>query len=286
MIKSLTEAQTAKFPEYVARWIAIGTSTAPVNLEGAKAAICKAYKDVGLKEPTQFHVVDSPMAAIDLIKKLDPSKTPREIFDEMIYGNQEASWLAFYQFFRDEVGIKEADAVSNLIELANHCGWLNVYEDVVVFQHRPEVIKFDEQNRLHGETGPAIRFRDGYSVYAWHGVRIPAEWIENKASLTPKMALTWENVEQRRCAIEILGWHNVLAGLKSKVIDADNDPEIGTLIEVDIPEIGKERFLKVLCGTKREFALPVPPDMKTALQAQAWTWNLDKKDFTKPEIRT
>ena len=51
-------------------------------------------------------------------------------------------------------------------------------------------------------------------------------------------------------------------------------------------DIGKEKFLRVLYGTKREFALPVPPDMKTALQAQSWTWGLDEKDFTIPEVRT
>jgi hypothetical protein len=75
--------------------------------------------------------------------------------------------------------------------------------------------------------------------------------------------------------------------LQAKVIDRDADPEIGELLEVEIPEIGTERFLKVLCGTGREFALPVPPDMKTALQANAWTFGVeDVRDFLKPEVRT
>ena len=66
-----------------------------------------------------------------------------------------------------------------------------------------------------------------------------------------------------------LGGAKVLEQINAKVIDEDADPEIGTLLEADIPEIGKEKFLKVMCGTKREFALPVPPEMKTALEAQA-----------------
>ena len=74
--------------------------------------------------------------------------------------------------------------------------------------------------------------------------------------------------------------------LDSVVVDEDGDPEIGTLLEVDLPDIGKEKFLKVLCGTGRTFALPVPPEMKTALEAQSWTWSIDEKDFFKPEIRT
>lgn len=285
-IESLTAEQTAKMPEYVKKWTDIGLSTEPVDFDKAKAAICQAYKLAGLAEPTNFHVVDSPMAAIKLIQKLDPKQKPKDIFDNMIYGAHDASWLGFYQFFRDEVGIEDCHKLDGLIDLANYCGWLNVYEDTVVFQHRPEVIKFDDQKRLHNPDGPAIRYRDGYSVYAWHGVRIPAEWIEQKNKLTAKTALTWQNIEQRRAACEILGWAKILKELDSKVVDEDGDPEIGTLLEVDIPEIGREKFLRVLCGTKREFALPVPPEMKTALEANAWTFGFDSKDFIKPEVRT
>ena len=161
-----------------------------------------------------------------------------------------------------------------------------MYEDLVVFQHRPTQILMDDQERLHCDHGPAILYRDGFAVYAWHGVRIPAEWIEDKSSITPHMALTWENIEQRRAACEILGWNNILNVLDAKVIDEDADPMIGVLVEVDIPEIGREKFLRVMCGTGREFALPVPPEMKTALESNAWTSGMDTNEFVIPEVRT
>jgi hypothetical protein len=110
--------------------------------------------------------------------------------------------------------------------------------------------------------------------------------VTDKSALTAKTALTWENIEQRRCACEILGWSAILRELKAKVIDTDGDPEIGELVEVDMPEVGQERFLRVRCGTGRQFALPVPPEMKTALEAQAWTWGMEPSSFVKPEIRT
>jgi hypothetical protein len=100
------------------------------------------------------------------------------------------------------------------------------------------------------------------------------------------MAITWENIEQRRCAAEIVGWAKILDELSAKIIDEDDDPEIGTLVEVDIPDIGKERFLKVQCGTGRTFAIPVPPEMSTAISAQAWTFGIELKDFKIPEVRT
>jgi hypothetical protein len=285
-IEKLTDAQVAKFPEYVNRWLDIGLSTATVDLDNAKKSVCEAYRLAGLKEPNQFYVVDGPLAAIKKIQELDPKKKPKEIFNEMIYGSHDASWLGMYQFYRDEVALDVCNKLNGLIDLAKYSGWLNVYEDVVVFQHRPEVIKFDDQKRLHCSDGPAIKYRDGFMIYAWHGVRIPSDWIENKGKLTAKIALTWENIEQRRCACEILGWAKILKDLNSKVIDEDNDPEVGTLVEVDIPEIGREKFLRVLCGTKREFALPVPPEMKTALEANAWTFGFSSKDFVIPEVRT
>jgi hypothetical protein len=114
---------------------------------------------------------------------------------------------------------------------------------------------------------------------------VPAEWIEAKETIDPRLALTWENIEQRRCLAEILGWKRVLEQLNPKTINVDGDPQIGTLLEVDLPGSGRERFLRVMCGTRREFVLPVPPEMRTAAQANAWTYGLDAKDL-KLEVRT
>ena len=69
-------------------------------------------------------------------------------------------------------------------------------------------------------------------------------------------------------------------------IDEDDDPQVGTLVEVSLPDAGKELFLRVVCGTGRRFALPVPQTVKSAVEAQAWTWGLDTSEFQKPEIRT
>jgi hypothetical protein len=285
-IESLTEEQTARFPEFVDKWLKIGLSTEPVDLENAKKAACLAYTLAGLPEPTKFYVTDSPISAIKLIKELDPSKSENDIFNEMSYGAHDASWLSFNNYFQEVLNLEVCNKLQGLMDLAKYCGWVSFYEDTVVFQHRPEIIKFDDQNRLHCETGPAIRFRDGYSVYAWHGTRIPSEWIEKKSELTAKIALTWENIEQRRCACEILGWATILRDLNSRVIDSDDDPMIGNLLEVDLPDIGTEKFLQVVCGTGRTFAIPVPPEMKTALEANAWSYNIGPDLLRDLEVRT
>lgn len=287
MIESLTPEQIAKFEDYVNEWTEIGLKTGPVDLPKAIEAAKLAYRLAKQPEPTQFYVAKSPKDAINLIQKLIPGKSASDILQEMAYGSQDASWLSLYKYFAVELEIGDCADLQGLMELAKHTGWVSFYDEMVVFQDRPEYIKFDDRGVLHCETGPAIRFSDGYSLYAWHGVVIPEDWIEKRAELTPQVALGWENIEQRRCACEIVGWAKILRDLNAKVIDSDDDPMIGNLVEVDIPEIGPERFLQVLCGTGRTFAIPVPPTMRTALEAQAWTYDMDLKDFgSGPEVRT
>mgnify|MGYP001018559786 CR=1 FL=1 len=203
-------------------------------------------------------------------------------------GNMWAAWVSYLVGFRDVIGLDlpEHKAFKFYEEAAKHGGFRVMHEEFCIVSDFPEVLKKDEQNRPHCENGPSHKWRDGWSLYHWHGVRIPAEWIEDKVNLTAKIALTWENIEQRRAACEIMGWHRILEELQAVIIDEDGDPEIGTLLEVELPNSGKERFLKVQCGTGRIFALPVPPNIQTAIQAQAWTYGLDTHDFNRPEVRT
>lgn len=160
--------------------------------------------------------------------------------------------------------------------------WITNTDIICVEQPSLHII----DNRLHREDGPAVEWPAGESYCFWRGTQIPNEWITNRASLDAKTALTWSNIEQRRAACEIIGWHRVLVDLNAKTIDKHHNPQIGELVEVTLPDAGKERFLRVQCGTMREFALPVPPTVKTAIEAQAWTWGIDANEFKTPEVRT
>jgi hypothetical protein len=169
--------------------------------------------------------------------------------------------------------------------IGSQCEWWWPYNGIVVASQRPTTVRWDDQRRLHAETGPAIAYADGYEVWSWHGVAVPRDWIALRA-IKPQDALQWPNMEQRRAACEILGWATILDALKAKTIDRDDNPEIGELVRVKIPDIGTEQFLRVRCGTGRGFALPVPPNMKTARQANAWTYGFDNPEDYQLEIRT
>jgi len=205
-----------------------------------------------------------------------------------LWGSQDLYWIAWARFAQ-HIGVKleaETDHRLGIMErIAMQCEWWWPYENIVVASEKPIGIRWDDQRRLHAEDRAAVEYSDGYALYAWHGVRIPEKWITKKA-VTPHEALTWENMEQRRAACEILGWATILDQLKGRTIDRNDNPEIGELIRVTIPDIGEENFLRVRCGTGRTFAIPVPPDMKSAAQANAWTYGFDNPDDYQLEMRT
>ena len=204
-------------------------------------------------------------------------------------GGCDGPWLAFYEGGR-MAGADYPAALNKhfdaYLKYASTCGIAFCYPKIAFVSDRPTKLSFDENRLLHCENGPAIEFPDGWSVYAWRGIRVPDEWIKSPKSLTPEIALNHENIEQRRAACEIIGWDNILTELNAEIIDADPEPEIGELVEVEIPDIGREKFLRVTCGTGRRFALPVPPEMNTALEANSWTYGVDPSICKTLEFRT
>jgi hypothetical protein len=145
-------------------------------------------------------------------------------------------------------------------------GYLINLGELVVGVCIPEAY-VDNQNRLHKVNGPAIVWDT--SEYWWHGVKVEKEWIENPESITGAQCLSVANIEQRRALCEIIGWNKVLESLNPTVLDKDDDPQIGILMEADLPDHGKQRFLKVFEeSTGRSFVLLVSNDVSSALDAQ------------------
>ena len=211
-------------------------------------------------------------------------------YQNCIYGQHEAGLLAFYDFFRTVNGlVAETDKIAGITAYAQCAGWSVPHEHICWVSERHSILLRDEQGRLHNATGPACAFPDGWAIYAWHGTRVPMEWLKKLDALTPETVLKATNLEQRRAGIEMLGWDRMLSKLNARVIDQDADPQIGTLLEVDLPGLDRPtQFLRVRCGTGRQFAVGVDPaaGAKTALDAQAWVHGLKPEDFRIPQIRT
>ena len=216
----------------------------------------------------------------------------------------------------DTVNKKDLDKNLSLAKLASLSGafWV-VNGELLVIQKKPIKIVFGENGVVHNASGPAITYKSSREriyydygdkwndehfeptfeiqttddLYVWRGIGIKRNWIEKEPEVHE--AILHRNAERRRVACEILGWDRVIKELGSTVIDENTNPQIGTLVEVrdnsnNFFRESRERFLRVKCGTGRWFAIPVPPSINTAIEANAWTYDIDVELLKELEIRT
>ena len=144
---------------------------------------------------------------------------------------------------------------------------------------KPNVLSRDERGRLHSATGPAVTYPDGWSVYAWHGVPVPA-WVILRPydELTREDFLGQTNMEVRRVIQERMGERFVWE-LNGKYIDGG---QRGVLYEVQLPHEWERvaRYVHVQdSSTTRMYFLRVPPRIQTAAEAVAWTFGFSEEEY-------
>ena len=125
----------------------------------------------------------------------------------------------------------------------------------------------------------AIRYRDGWGLYAWHGVRVPERVILAPESLTKEDWSAEHNAEVRRVMQERLGAERFIALLGATELHRD---ECGTLLEVALPEDPERvaRYVRVQdTSTERIYHLRVPPTTQRARQGIAWTFAIPEAEY-------
>ena len=200
-----------------------------------------------------------------------------------VWGQHEAYWLAFYAYFREVCGIEEeTKQLDGLLALSKSAGWALPYRDICFVSERHTTLLRDERGRLHAEDGPAVRYPDGWAVWAWHGVRVPQEVIEQPETLSVTAALGEPNTEVRRVMLTRIGADRLSAELPAGVIDSDVDGRGMPRRLFTLGDITDRRFIAYTCpSTGREYpAQPVPPQVDTCAEAVAWRFGaLDINEF-------
>lgn len=207
------------------------------------------------------------------------------------------SWPIVSAFFRDEVKLPLADDLwrrSLAYQDALLTRWWWATRDFVMVCDRPVELHTETvagSYRLHNDAGPAIRWADGWALYYWHGIQVPADLIET--GWTAERILAESNVETRRCAIERIGWDHFATAAELTELDQAADPgNPGQLLHLyDLPHrlLGHPTRV-LLCsnatrerdGTRRSFGLTVPTDCSTALAAAAWTFDITEARIRQP----
>ncbi|MFC9177540.1 MULTISPECIES: DUF6745 domain-containing protein [Streptomyces] len=206
----------------------------------------------------------------DLAPRPEDEGGVRLVLLDAVLGQHDAAWLAAFD--------GRGDRLTGLAEVARNAGWWWPYEKAVVISERPEVLHRDEAGRLDHGAGPALAYPDGFALYAWRGMPVPAAFLAELASLTPQRIREEENAELRRVMLEFYGYDRYLTESGAEPVHRD---ETGILWRIALE--GDEDVVMVEVvnstpepdGTHRTYWLRVPPTTRTAKDGVAWTFGLD-----------
>ena len=162
-------------------------------------------------------------------------------------------------------------------------GWCWVFERLAVITERPTELRLDEEGRLHAPDGPAMTWADGFGLFAWHGRLVPRRFIEMERLTVPAI-LAERDVELRRLMIERYGVGRFRRHADARLVHQDR---WGSLWRLALP--GDEPLTTVEVvnatpepdGRRLRYELRVPPTMRTALGAVAWTFGLSPAQYAR-----
>lgn len=224
MITKLTPEQEAKMPEYVSKWIKIGINTDRIEFDRTVDIVHDVQKHLLNQETTPVVIFDNPLEAwiacnyaangkkVNELKqcvedyfsgkkpkfKIEPFVTP------YLNGSFSASVFAFYDFFRDELGVKfDGEGINDRYEIWKKTTELGLIynlkdvkgtvQDMCIVSQKPTIVKLNENRVIHCDGGPAIAY-DGHGdirIFALNGVVVP-EWL----AVTHSMQIPVERIHE------------------------------------------------------------------------------------------
>jgi hypothetical protein len=205
-------------------------------------------------------------------------------------GAADLSWLASCDYLRSVLGFREeTEPLAGLSLLAANAGWLQPHASTCFLSERPELMHGDASDRLHDDKGPALRFRDGWSAFVWRGVQVPSWMIERPDSITLSAIDRQENVQVRRCMIEIMTPERYVASGGAVRIAEDETGILWRRIWLPADAWAVVEVINATPepdGTRKHFFLQVPAHLRTAREAVAWTYGLRPEAYDRLVVRT
>ncbi|WP_459247642.1 DUF6745 domain-containing protein [Streptomyces youssoufiensis] len=196
-----------------------------------------------------------------------------------VLGQHDAAWLAAFD---------GTEALAGVSAVARAAGWWWPYENVAVISERPRELHRDEAGRLDRGDGPALAYPDGFALYAWRGMPVPADFLAGLGALDARRIRTEENAELRRVMLEHYGYDRYLSESGAQPVHRD---ETGVLWRIELE--GDEPVVMVEVvnstpepdGSSRTYWLRVPPRTRTAREGVAWTFGLSAEAY-EPQRQT
>ena len=301
MLERLNDEQLARLATKREEWLKVGLNTETANRAEAERGVRLAYQAAGLAPPAMMVWLKSPLegchaAAMfksdqvwDQVRGQVRGQVRDQVWDqvwgqvgdqvwEAVCSQHEAGWLSFFDFFSQE--LECVGKLEGLITVARNAGWWWPFEGVCILTERPVELHRDPEHRLHNERGMAIRYPDGFGVWAINGVRVNEQIVMRPDTLTVEQITDEPNAEVRRVMRQQYGYDKYLDAVGAELID--DDSEWGKLWHANLPSEDEPLCLvevinstPELDGTYKTYFLRVPPGMETAHDAVAWTFTDD-----------
>ncbi|MEU6066773.1 DUF6745 domain-containing protein [Streptomyces sp. NPDC047082] len=193
---------------------------------------------------------------------------------DAVLGQHDAPWLAAFPTDRAPL--------DGLGEVCRSAGWWWPFAKVAVVCERPVALHRDEAGRLDHGDGPALAYPDGFALYAWRGMPVPAVFLAELRTLTPERIRAEANAELRRVMLEYYGYDRYLEDSGARPVHQD---ETGTLWRIDLDGDEPAVMVEVINstpepdGTRRTYWLRVPPRTRTAREGVAWTFGVSAEAY-------
>lgn len=278
MITELTQNQIDKFPQYISEWTDKGLTTTRRTLEDAIIDFGNFQKIILNKEnPAPVVLLDSPAKCWAKVNEVMSAKEGREVNLKFVYPYFDcqfwASWFSFYEFMRNEVGIKFTNEKEyNVLKNCQSYGMVFPLDEVCIVCQPPTIIN-KNVNGLHCENGPALSYGGDNEIFALNGVVMTKEYVMTPASEISGQTITKEtNVEVRRELLRKVGIERVMESLPHKLLDTRGNYE---LYSIELSDTIKDaKYLKMLNPSVNCWHLEgVGPDINTIDDALKWRNN-------------
>lgn len=206
------------------------------------------------------------------------------------FSQHDAPSLGALDFLYSACELKpRTEAIAGLMQAAANVGWIIPHNRVCWLVDRPTIVQTDDRRRLHSASGPAIAFSDGWSFHAWKGIQVASWIIERRQEVTAKAIDREHDPTVRRCMIDIMTPERFIREGDAVTVAED---ETGVLWNKTWTAWDAWAAVQVQNGTPepdgtyRQYFLQVPPTVRSARQAVAWTYGLSEFEYTALKQRT
>jgi hypothetical protein len=210
------------------------------SLWGARVWLTRAFSPPVIRFVIETIAIEQGIVRPLRLLNLAPGRKFGDLTRYIQYGQFDASWLAVVDFFATVFDNEHCRKFNGLMQAVSSCGFIWIRPDRVVFCDRPEIAKYDDRGRLHCEDGPALKYRDGYTHYALHGVPVPEKYIETPADQINFADVIKEpNGAVRMAVIEKFGFRRLMDTTRHRRISEANG---NSLLEFTITAAAGKRY--------------------------------------------